>query len=116
MTHYRPNEPSAYRPVPGPPVNPSLEEPAMTTTETRPSVEMIMDALERLVGYITDDVPHLPAGSAYAVLHARAIIARFNGATTVCIECGEPRPDDDRVANGMKCGPCAYGDTEGATK
>ena len=28
----RPNEPSAYRPVPGPPVNPTREEPAMTTT------------------------------------------------------------------------------------
>ena len=24
-----------------------------------------------------------------------------------CPECGEPRPDDDRVANGMKCGLCA---------
>lgn len=26
-----------------------------------------------------------------------------------CPECGEPRPDDDRVKNGMKCGQCAYG-------
>lgn len=27
----------------------------------------------------------------------------------VCPECHEKRPDDDRVAAGMKCGPCAYG-------
>lgn len=27
----------------------------------------------------------------------------------VCLECGEPKPEDDRVKAGMKCGPCAYG-------
>jgi len=27
----------------------------------------------------------------------------------ICPECGEYRPDDDRVKNGMKCGQCAYG-------
>ena len=27
----------------------------------------------------------------------------------ICPECGQPRPDDDRVAAGMKCGQCAYG-------
>ena len=27
----------------------------------------------------------------------------------VCGECGEPKPEDDRVKNGMKCGACAYG-------
>lgn len=26
-----------------------------------------------------------------------------------CIECGEYRPDDERVKAGMKCGYCAYG-------
>ncbi len=26
-----------------------------------------------------------------------------------CGECGEERPDDDRVKAGMKCGLCAYG-------
>jgi predicted Zn-ribbon and HTH transcriptional regulator len=26
-----------------------------------------------------------------------------------CPECGEPRPDDDRVRAGMKCSICAYG-------
>jgi len=26
----------------------------------------------------------------------------------VCPECGEERPDDDRVKNGMKCCFCAY--------
>lgn len=28
--------------------------------------------------------------------------------TTLCIECGEYKPDDDRVFGGMKCGECAY--------
>ena len=32
-----------------------------------------------------------------------------------CPECGEPRPDDDRVAQGMKCGLCAYGDHKEAS-
>ena len=27
----------------------------------------------------------------------------------ICGECGEERPDDDRVKAGMKCGFCAYG-------
>ena len=27
----------------------------------------------------------------------------------ICPECGEYRPDDERVKNGMKCGQCAYG-------
>lgn len=27
----------------------------------------------------------------------------------LCPECGEPRPDDDRVKAGMKCTQCAYG-------
>ncbi len=27
-----------------------------------------------------------------------------------CPECGEPRPDDDRVKCGMKCRFCAYAD------
>ena len=27
----------------------------------------------------------------------------------VCPECGEPKPDDERVSAGMKCGDCAYG-------
>jgi len=32
-----------------------------------------------------------------------------------CPECGQPRPNDERVKNGMKCGICAgYG--EGAGK
>lgn len=26
----------------------------------------------------------------------------------ICPECGESRPDDDRVKAGMKCGACAY--------
>ena len=30
-------------------------------------------------------------------------------AVPVCAECGQERPDDDRVLAGMKCGPCAYG-------
>lgn len=25
-----------------------------------------------------------------------------------CPECGEFKPDDERVINGMKCGHCAY--------
>ena len=29
--------------------------------------------------------------------------------STVCIECLEYKPDDDRVYGGMKCGECAYG-------
>ena len=44
------NLPLAYGPVPGPPVNPSLEEPAMTTAET--DIEKIVDdfqgTIERL--------------------------------------------------------------------
>lgn len=31
----------------------------------------------------------------------------------VCPECGEFRPDDDRVQAGMKCGFCAYGNEGG---
>lgn len=27
----------------------------------------------------------------------------------ICPECGEYRPDDERVKNGMKCRYCAYG-------
>ena len=27
----------------------------------------------------------------------------------ICPECGLECPDDDRVAAGMRCGPCAYG-------
>ncbi len=27
---------------------------------------------------------------------------------SVCPECGEARPDSDRVKAGMKCGECAY--------
>ena len=27
----------------------------------------------------------------------------------ICPECQEPKPDDERVAAGMKCGECAYG-------
>ena len=30
-------------------------------------------------------------------------------AKNTCPECGEERPDDDRVKAGMKCGFCAYG-------
>lgn len=30
----------------------------------------------------------------------------------MCPECEEHRPDDDRVAAGMKCGFCAYGNDE----
>ena len=30
-------------------------------------------------------------------------------AAVECPECGQERPDDDRVLAGMKCGPCAYG-------
>ena len=26
-----------------------------------------------------------------------------------CQECHEPRPDDERVQAGMRCGACAYG-------
>ena len=33
----------------------------------------------------------------------------------VCPECGEFKPDDDRVKAGMKCGPCAYGAGERET-
>lgn len=29
-----------------------------------------------------------------------------------CPECGENRLDDDRVKNGMKCGQCAYSESE----
>ena len=29
--------------------------------------------------------------------------------STLCGECGEYKPDDDRVFGGMKCGECAYG-------
>ena len=29
--------------------------------------------------------------------------------STLCVECGEYKPDDDRVFGGMKCGECAYG-------
>ena len=29
--------------------------------------------------------------------------------TGYCPECGEYKPDDERVQEGMKCGPCAYG-------
>jgi len=28
--------------------------------------------------------------------------------STICIECSEYKPDDDRVFGGMKCGECAY--------
>lgn len=28
--------------------------------------------------------------------------------STLCGECGEYKPDDDRVFGGMKCGECAY--------
>ncbi len=28
--------------------------------------------------------------------------------STICLECGEYKPDDDRVFGGMKCGECAY--------
>tara|TARA_R110002020_G_scaffold139258_1_gene310056 strand:+ start:3338 stop:3814 length:477 start_codon:yes stop_codon:yes gene_type:complete len=28
--------------------------------------------------------------------------------STLCVECGEYKPDDDRVFGGMKCGECAY--------
>ena len=31
MIDYLTNRPTAYRPIPGPPVNPTLQEPAMTT-------------------------------------------------------------------------------------
>jgi len=27
----------------------------------------------------------------------------------ICLECGELRPDDERVKAGMKCSYCAYG-------
>ena len=30
----------------------------------------------------------------------------------LCLECGQERPDDERVAAGMKCGQCAYGTKE----
>jgi len=39
---------------------------------------------------------------------ARKILADAGWKPTICPECGEPRPDDDRVRAGMKCGPCAY--------
>lgn len=29
-----------------------------------------------------------------------------------CAECGEYRPEDARVAVGMRCGVCAYGNGE----
>lgn len=29
-----------------------------------------------------------------------------------CPECGEYRPDDDRVLEGMRCGHCVYGGGE----
>lgn len=31
----------------------------------------------------------------------------------VCPECLEPRPDDERVENGMKCAQCSYGVPQG---
>lgn len=31
-----------------------------------------------------------------------------NHLRSTCPECGEHRPDDDRVLAGMKCGPCSY--------
>lgn len=27
----------------------------------------------------------------------------------ICSECGQERPDDERVQGGMKCAYCAYG-------
>jgi len=30
----------------------------------------------------------------------------------ICSECGEHRPEDERVSNGMKCGPCASAGVE----
>ena len=36
-------------------------------------------------------------------------MAVFQNEDTLCLECGQPRPDDERVLAGMKCGPCAYG-------
>lgn len=36
-------------------------------------------------------------------------VIRTNESTLICPECGEPRPDDDRVKAGMKCTQCAYG-------
>ena len=36
----------------------------------------------------------------------------FTGFEEVCPECLEPRPGDERVEAGMKCGPCAYGHEE----
>lgn len=32
----------------------------------------------------------------------------YAGKVSICPECGQYRPDDDRVKNGMKCGQCAY--------
>ena len=37
-------------------------------------------------------------------------IAYDKAIKTICPECREIRIDDDRVANGMKCSYCAYGD------
>ena len=28
--------------------------------------------------------------------------------STICVECSEYKPDDDRVFGGLKCGECAY--------
>jgi len=38
-----------------------------------------------------------------------------NETNTICPECGEYKPDDERVQNGMKCAACAgYGTVERA--
>jgi hypothetical protein len=37
------------------------------------------------------------------------LYSKYLQVNLVCGECGQHKPDDDRVKNGMKCGTCAYG-------
>ncbi len=47
MTHHRLNQPTAYSPVPGAPINPSLEEPAMTTQTKSTAEQQAREMIER---------------------------------------------------------------------
>ena len=52
----RPNEPSAYRPVPGPPVNPTREELDMTTTAEHMRVTHLHDQVWAALRQHRDDI------------------------------------------------------------
>jgi hypothetical protein len=48
--------------------------------------------------------------SASEIELAQALLILEDELPNNCPECGEYRPDDERVKMGMKCGHCAYGD------